>query len=443
MINIAFTTAANIYMPNIRTVGYGLSMLTTYLTLYFLNVKTWMIYYQYQWTYYALQLKWQMIINTNTMVNPMKKDINWFIRHRHGKWPFGKLDFVKKLFGCIHLLFAVVCCLSITVFIPYEKSRTVGIILLIIITLTTLIFYAVIVHKTPPFDDIYSIHRENKVIAPVLLIGLTIYIIFGIVEAYIFERDDNPNEELVMILGNVAQIEILLMWTLLLYISTIVIINNNVDTREDAHKQSIQVINLPNLQKNIISSKLKKVDLGTVLSDKDTIDQFMKYLSREFSMENLLSYIEFTQYMQNVKDSHEVNEEISEDINLIQFPENVPMSSIVGNQWVLSINDKLDNDKVRAHKIYDKYIKTGSEFEINVPWDVRKKCALKMDDLRTMTDNHTIRADDLFVVFNPCRDEVTKLLNNSLVRFKDETDHVNATAHAQIVVHPTDLSQQL
>ena len=170
---------------------------------------------------------------------------------------------------------------------------------------------------------------------------------------------------------------------------------------------------------------------------------FFVSIIHRFSMENLLSYIEFTQYMQNVKDNHKVNEEISQDVNLIQFPENVPMSSIVGNQWALSINDKLDNDKVRAHKIYDKYIKIGSEFEINVPWDVRKKCALKMDDLRTMTDNHTISANDLFVVFNQCRDEVTKLLNNSMVRFKNETDQVNATAHAQIVVHPTDLSQQL
>ena len=282
MINIAFTTTANIYMStSVRTAGYGLSMITTYLTLYFLNVKTWMIYFQYKWTYYALQLKWQMIINTNTMVNPNKQDINWFIRHRHGKYAFGKLDFVKKLFGCIHLLFAVICCLSISIFIPSNKTRAIGIILLIIPTLTTLIFYAVIIRQTPPFEDIYSIHRENKVIAPVLLIGLTIYIIFGIVEAYVYYGEDNPNEKLGRILANVAQIEILLLWTILLWISTVIIIKANVvvQSKEEVKK----VIDLPNLQKNIISSKLKKVDLESVLSDRETIDHFMKYLSRELS----------------------------------------------------------------------------------------------------------------------------------------------------------------
>ena len=276
MISILFTISANLYADAdspVRLSGYGISMITTYLTLYFLNVKTWLIYFQYQWTFYALQLKWQMIINTNVLLDAVNDSdqLNWFIRTRH---KYGKLKFVYKAFGCIHCIFAIICCLVVSLFIPDSFELAVpGIISLSIITLITVIFYVVIIYKTPPFNDIYYIHTENKTIAPVLIIGLLIYVSLWATEATLYY--ENLNEYISRTLANVAQIELLLMWTVLLYISTIKIIHKNV------HREELNIKNIPAIQKNIISSKLNNFTLENVASNPDTIDQFMKYLSRE------------------------------------------------------------------------------------------------------------------------------------------------------------------
>lgn len=281
MINILFTMTANIWLAlEARFVGYGLSMFAIYLYLYFLNVKTWMIYYQYQWTKDALQFKWQMIINTNAILDAendktKQKEISWFVRNRN---KYGNLQFVYRTFGIIHLLFAIICAISATVFLP--KNVMVGVSLLAIITICVVLFYCVIIWKTPPFNDIYYIHAENKLIAPVLIIGLIIYVAFWGIEAYLWYEDEVNNAGDIEIVSNVAQIYLLLLWTVLLYISTTLIINKNVE-RMGRNVKKPSNANL-GLQKNIISNKLEKFDLENVLTNEETIDQFMKYLSREF-----------------------------------------------------------------------------------------------------------------------------------------------------------------
>ena len=169
LIAASLTMTSTLYFRDdtIRTSSMILSVLVTYLLVFFLNVKSWMIYYQYYWTHYALQSKWQQIINYNIIEEQTKS--NWFIKN---KSKYGSLSYIYKLFGIIHLLLAIIVSILVYLFITQEEQtelRLFTIFLMCSITLTMVVFYGVIVKKTPAFEDIYYIHRENKLIAKILL----------------------------------------------------------------------------------------------------------------------------------------------------------------------------------------------------------------------------------------------------------------------------------
>lgn len=162
-------------------------------------------------------------------------------------------------------------------------------------------------------------------------------------------------------------------------------------------------------------------------------------------MELLLSYIEFSHFQQLLKqDKYKLDIALKEnkEYKLLEFPKNVPQSSIVSNQWALSIGDSMQDPKTKAYKLYNKYVKTGAEFEINVSYATRKKCQNMLENFSVLLEDETIQIEDLFKIFHECKKQVTGLLNNSLTRFKNTTDHVHAPTNAQISVHVRDLSTQ-
>ena len=66
MISAALGTMAGLYLRSSNLARYCtflFTVATMYLAFCLLNIKNWMIYYQYNWTYYTLQMQWQQIIN--------------------------------------------------------------------------------------------------------------------------------------------------------------------------------------------------------------------------------------------------------------------------------------------------------------------------------------------------------------------------------------------
>ena len=59
------------------------------------NIKAWIIYYRYKWTYYTLQYEWTSIINKNVIKKSIKN--NWFIKNNN---KYGKLSYGS--FFCVH-----------------------------------------------------------------------------------------------------------------------------------------------------------------------------------------------------------------------------------------------------------------------------------------------------------------------------------------------------
>ena len=140
-------------------------------------------------------------------------------------------------------------------------------------------------------------------------------------------------------------------------------------------------------------------------------------------MECLLSYIEFTQYQQYLINNFidELNQNIVNKINIVSFPSNVPISSIISTK---QINDNpVSENKMKAFKLYKKYIECESEYEINISGEKRKK----LDGIFGNVDNlinkyRNINNNDLLKCFNDSKETMKLLMLSSFHRFKQSDE---------------------
>merc|ERR1712228_162369 len=114
--------------------------------------------------------------------------------------------------------------------------------------------------------------------------------------------------------------------------------------------------------------------LNDILNNVDTIHLFMIHLSNEYSIECLLSFIEFWQYIEylkvNIRNKLETKEITDNDDKpyialTVELPDTLVQSKIVTN---------LDTDyKRKAYDLYTKYIVIGCAYEINISGHLRQK----------------------------------------------------------------------
>ena len=129
-------------------------------------------------------------------------------------------------------------------------------------------------------------------------------------------------------------------------------------------------------------------------------------------MESLLALIEFKQYKSRlIEDMALKTGEYEVELD-IEWPENVPESDIVYDD----IYDHLGNIamfRVKAYKLYEKYIETGTEFEINISYESK----VKIENKFKMKKNEW-NANELVQIFDDVIVELVKLLKYSKKRFR-------------------------
>merc|ERR1712228_632757 len=193
-------------------------------------------------------------------------------------------------------------------------------------------------------------------------------------------------------------------------------------------------------QDKIDKSKTKiSMVTDNILENETAINVFMMHLASEYSMEILLSSIEFTQFQEYIL-SHipDIDDSTLETIKLIKFPSSIPKSSIVYDVFLTGVaivynSDPTENaivdqnntkntedsflheSKMRAHRLYKKYIEIGSEYEINLRGDLRDAISVKLSDPELMTTNN-LTLIDLLLIFEDCKVEMHQLQLWSLVR---------------------------
>ena len=158
-------------------------------------------------------------------------------------------------------------------------------------------------------------------------------------------------------------------------------------------------------------------------------------------MENLLAFIEFTQFQIYVKEKLENIEQESPSSKqsvLISFADNIPLSLILTEN---QSDDILQDLKIKAHNIYNKYIAVGSALEINISWEMRVKMIGILDDLELLISMNSIKIKDLFLIFDECKMEVWSLMLGSFFRFKSESKSNSPKQETELTkVHSTEQS---
>lgn len=193
------------------------------------------------------------------------------------------------------------------------------------------------------------------------------------------------------------------------------------------------------------------IKLGDVLSHKKGFESFIQHLSSEFSIENLLCLVELSQfqmfiyqYLLNKGIINEYNNNDDDDIFATQiiWPENVPRSLIVYGEN--DKDDKLDYDndmqfyyvcKKKAKLLFEKYINTSSEYEVNLSYTVRNKLiSLMRNESLWMLNNNKYQRNkqnknvekmsltDLLHIFDTVIGEVFSLMQDAFNRFKNTND---------------------
>eukprot|EP01084_Bolivina_argentea_P142893 250999_1 len=340
---------------------------------YFSIGKNWMIYYKERWTFHTLQLEWQQIINKTNNDNN-----NWFIKNNS---KYGSLSYVYKIFGIYYVIGIILGIIGmIEVSSPNPNLLFVAP-LIAMPLLVVVVFYVTIICKTTHLaliDDIFFIHWESKMHVRVISFGMIIVFV-----QYAFGILISNRKGLSAAIFNPIYVVILYV---LIHISTYSIYTRNYHTDETSQQEqftnrSQSQISISNRSQSPIST-FTKIKLHHILSNENSIHLYMIHLSKEYSMECLLAFLEISQYQQYVIKQNILNDKSVDFTNYknIDFPSNIPLSSII------ECNNDNDKDaihdlKIKAHKIYCKYIKTNCEFEINISYTQREMFTNIFDNL--------------------------------------------------------------
>ena len=114
--------------------------------------------------------------------------------------------------------------------------------------------------------------------------------------------------------------------------------------------------------------------------------------------------------------SHVLESESNTDVKLVLHSFSVNREETIDKEV-----DELTDVKKYGHKIYDEFVRVGCNFEINIAGGQRNAVKNIVGDYQQFMDAN-INANDLFVVFQECKDEIEMLIKYSLVRYKERNE---------------------
>eukprot|EP01083_Nonionella_stella_P134110 408028_1 len=387
----------------VHLISFNLYLVSWWFILYFLLLKSWLLYYKYHWTYHTLQSEWQLLINSKST-----KQTNFFVKNHT---TYGNTCHMAKVFGALCGI-GVIVCLTGELKSAMDSNYPIVDISLICLSISmapVIVFYVIIVFKTPFIEDPFYIHWESKWQARILFIMCIAFLVMEIFNVFVHYY------KALLIADPILE----LLLFALHYLSTAYIMSKNAEHEtKDSNKAK--------------QSSPSSVKLVEILSNKDALHQFMLHLSKEYSMECVLSIslIEFQQYQEYVK---KLDGNIEGNVNIISLDSSVPISEIIECEEMM--DGDYDGDasvyaaKRKAHKIYSKYIKEDSVFEINIAYGERKKLHQMLANDDELIKYEAVTLSDLYVLFESCKKEMMSLLELSLYRFRFRPEYVALEIH--------------
>eukprot|EP01083_Nonionella_stella_P036250 98925_1 len=187
------------------------------------------------------------------------------------------------------------------------------------------------------------------------------------------------------------------------------------------------------------SVKHNKIKLCDVLMHYEGFELFMQHLTKEFSVECMLSLVEMVQFQQSVykcmkefygKHGGDTNrkqfEEFENYIKMkspwfhsLRFPKDVPLSGIVcdARKDEMNMLDAIQRCKCKAYDIYKKYIDYDAMLQINLPFKIKKEMNSIMNNYDVWIAMDHVTLFDLLRLFDTSCDQMYTLMLSSYDRF--------------------------
>eukprot|EP01084_Bolivina_argentea_P194521 333762_1 len=485
-----YYTAHNDWSHQLILLG---NIILAYLVLYCWVWRQWLCHFDIVLAATIVNNQWRLYIDAEFEESQLNGSIKWYLQN---KSTFGNYKWTRN-----RILIIAIICILVTFSALFSAAMVpswnhnpqmwfyMGLVCLIPY-FSPMIFLIIIYIKTPKFDDNYFIQQELRYIFFSLSIMYTAYLITFIYLSFSAPKDETI---LVLILSIENNIVIFCQFCCLMiatywvndkmnkiigtnsyekvsksYLSGIItsthstsithsLLNDpgveliHVQPTENKKRNSsrassnslVSNSNNSNVSEhaNLLGSKKQESDitLYQVLSHIKSFELYMVHLSREFSLECLLSTIEFIEYQKlilsiiNIND--ESNHEQIQDIkgnkynknrqlwcDIIKLPETLPKSKIVYGD--ARGDTRLANCKIKAWAIYTKYIQQGSDFEINIPGDMRSKYKRLMGNYNEWINksNDVYDIYSLLLLFDPLIEQMVSLMADCFRRFAQSLD---------------------
>eukprot|EP01083_Nonionella_stella_P269076 910131_1 len=374
-------------------------------------IRFWLVYYDTNYFVVMCNDEWKGIIAQSYNTTG-----NFFTKHK-AKW--GNQTFLLKCFVFDFILGVV----FIPILVYFDQLWLIYIWMMVfyigfLVTLRKL--------KALSFYDEFHILEEFRLFGLSIAILPLIWIV--VVIALVVTQSMASNATVVMtvfmFLGNQLKIWYNI-WCI--YIMTRWVINkikNDPAIRQQYSQTSETIISAAFANANTKKGdQMESIKLDQMLTNNEHFTCFMKHLANEFSMELLLSLVEFIQFKQLIHEQIKgTSTDLAEDVHRfsdIELAKCIPQSSIV--------HDPDYELEVKAFKLYRKYVAVSSEWEINVHSAVRQQLMHRFDvtyHAKSKDESIEWTPTALYIVFDDCSQEMMKLLRYSLTRFKTKPEYI-------------------
>ena len=369
-----------------------------YIPFYFIGCsltiyRCWMLYYDVNFTNSCQNLEWKQCITSD--MQSLRKE-TWFIQNKR---TYGNAKYMLKRVVSVTFCLVILYMINTTLFTLNVTELELFHIIISIFFPSTLIFMVVINNKMPRFNDHIYVYKEFRIISMIYFLCNLSYIIGGITSIF---TGFTPTLLFIggfFTIGGAFALPFVSTWWVLKHIEVSV---------EDLLAETQKV----------------ELTMNDVLSDEVILHEFMQHLISEYSMECLLALIEFHQFRRYIIEKNCISEEDAECDVDITLTDTVPKSDIVfGDNHMIETDDGNTKDmmilyKNMAHGLYNKYIKEGGEFEINISYHTRNELEELLDDKEKLSLNKELKAVDVMRLFDVAMVEMIKLLSHSKYRFK-------------------------
>eukprot|EP01084_Bolivina_argentea_P239149 401956_1 len=378
---------------------------------YLLTLRYWMIYFNVNWIKATIDKKWKIHLN------PIQTEENFYLK---SKSTWGNLSWSLKRFCLIIILIDIISLISMLIL---STSMYTLISLLLNVAPIFIIFY--LFFKIRQHNDDFHILKELKIIIFLVIFSVMRYIVIGFLP--IFGIDIYFRYLFLSVFSSIFM-------PMYLYFQTLFIVYtiNHTDNQRDILQLTNHTSRSTSKSSVEMSDSNSPISLRDTLKNEDLFESFMQHVTREWSTELLLSFIEITQ-LQNVIKQTYFNDDNTIQLQRYQIAilENkaIPESYIVHTKSMIELLNKCEiNDikevevekdiefKMKSYILYKKYIDDCSELQINISGKQKNKLQDCMDEI-DMFIQLNIKKKELFSIYTDVINELAKLLRYSYDRF--------------------------